>query len=323
MIASTLPVRNEAFVRQAMFAEALPEGRVRCHLCGFRCIIVPGHGGICGVRENRDGTLYTLVYGRAAADEIDPIEKKPLFHFLPGTTAFSVATVGCNFRCLHCQNYTIALFPRDHGGRLLGRALSPEEIVLLARRNGCRSVAYTYTEPTIFYEYAHRTAVLAAAAGLRNVFVTNGTITPEALQALAPALHAANIDLKSFSDRFYRRICGGARLRWVLDAITLHRRLGIWVEVTTLVTRFFPAHRMAEVPPTPLATLERAREIGLEAGLRYIYLGNLKPGEVAEDTVCPRCAVAVIRRRGHRVLANTLRAGGCPHCGQAIAGVWR
>ena len=154
----TAPAQNEAFVRRAMFAEALPEGRVRCHQCGFRCLIEPGHRGVCEVRENRGGSLYTLVYGRAVADEIDPIEKKPLFHFLPGTTAYSVATVGCNFRCLHCQNHAIALFPRDHGGRLLGRALAPEEIVLLARRTGCRSVAYTYTEPTIFYEYAHRTA---------------------------------------------------------------------------------------------------------------------------------------------------------------------
>ena len=347
-----LPVREDAFVRRAMFAEALPEGRVRCNLCGFRCVIAPGRRGVCGVRENREGTLYTLVYGRAAADEIDAIEKKPLYHFLPGTSAFSVATVGCNFRCRHCQNYAIALFPREHGGRLLGRALAPEEIVLLARRNGCRSVAYTYTEPVVFFEYAYHTARAAAAAGLRNVFVTNGTITPEALQALAPVLHAANIDLKSFSDRFYRRICGGARLRWVLDAIALHRRLGIWVEVTTLLipglndsdaelkaiagflagvdrsipwhlSRFFPAHRMAAPPPTPLATLERAREIGIEAGLHYIYLGNLRPGEGGEDTVCTGCAVAVIRRRGHHVLANTLRDGGCFHCGLAIAGVWR
>ena len=352
MIASTLPVQQEAFVRQAAFAEPLPGGRVRCHLCAFRCRIEPGRRGICGVRENRAGALHTLVYGRAVADEIDPIEKKPFHHFLPGSTAYSIATVGCNFRCLHCQNHAIALFPREHGGRLMGRALSPEEVVLLARRNGCGSVAYTYTEPTVFFEYAQRTAALAAAAGLRNVFVTNGTATPEALQALAPVLHGVNIDLKSFSDRFYRRICGGARLHWVLDAIGLHRRLGIWVEVTTLVipgrndseaelrdiarflvgvdrnipwhvSRFFPAHRMAEVPPTPLATLERAREVGFEEGLRHVYLGNLRPGETGEDTVCPGCSVAVIRRRGHHVLANTLRDGACPHCGHAIAGVWR
>lgn len=351
MTTLTMPAQSEAFVRRAMFAETLPEGRVRCNLCEFRCAIGPGRRGVCAVRENRDGALYTLVYGRAVADDIDPIEKKPFHHFLPGTTAFSLATVGCNFRCLHCQNHALALFSRQHNGRLMGRALSPEEIVLLARRNGCRSVAYTYTEPTVFFEYAHRTAALAAAAGLRNVFVTNGTITPEALQALAPVLHGANIDLKSFSDRFYRRICGGARLHWVLDAIKLHRRLGIWVEVTTLVipghndsdqelrdiarflaglsrdipwhvSRFFPAHRMAGAPPTPLAALQRAREIGLEEGLHYVYLGNLAPGEAGEDTVCPGCAVAVIRRRGYRVLSNAVREGQCPHCGQAIPGVW-
>jgi len=347
-----LPVAEGAFVRRALFAETLAEGRVRCNLCGFRCIIAPGRRGVCGVRENREGTLYSLVYGRAAVDEIDAIEKKPLYHFLPGTSAFSLATVGCNFRCRHCQNYAIALFPRDHGGRLLGRALAPEEIVLLARRNGCHSVAYTYTEPVVFFEYAYHTARVAAAAGLRNVFVTNGTITPEALETLAPMLHGANIDLKSFRDRFYRHVCGGARLHWVLEAIALHRRLGIWVEVTTLVipglndseaelrdiagflagvgrnipwhlSRFFPAHRMTDVPPTPLATLQRAREIGLEAGLHFVYLGNLAPGEGGEDTVCPGCAVTLIRRRGYRVVSNLLRDGTCPHCEQAIPGVWR
>ena len=351
-VQESIPVREETFPVRAMFAEALPDGRVRCHLCGFRCVIAPGRRGVCQVRVNRGGKLHTLVYGRAVADEIDPIEKKPLYHFLPGTTAFSLATVGCNFRCLHCQNYAIAFFPRAHGGRVLGRALAPEEIVLLARRNACQSVAYTYTEPTIFFEYAFATARVAAAAGLRNVFVTNGTITPEALRALAPMLHAANIDLKSFRESFYRRVCGGARLQWVLDSIALHRRLGIWVEVTTLVipglndsegelkdiagfvasagrsipwhlSRFFPAHRMTDVPPTPLATLQRAREIGREAGLHFVYLGNLAPGEDGEDTACPGCSMAVIRRRGHRLLACALRDGRCPHCGETIPGVWR
>ncbi len=220
-------------MNEARFYERQESKRVKCHLCFHECLIKDGRRGICGVRENRDGTLFSLVYGKSISEAVDPIEKKPLFHFLPGTQIFSIATVGCNFKCLHCQNYSISQAPEGHG-EIPGENLPPERIVFLAQQTGCQSIAYTYTEPTIFLEYAMDTAKLASLAGLKNVFVTNGYITPEALRAIKPYLDGANIDLKSFSDDFYRRVCG-ARLQPVLDSIRLYKELGIWIEVTTLV----------------------------------------------------------------------------------------
>ena len=220
-------------MREAMFYERLEGNLVKCNLCSHRCRIPESKRGVCGVRENRDGTLYSLVYGRAVAQAVDPIEKKPLFHFYPGSRIFSIATVGCNFRCLNCQNYDISQMPREYGS-IIGESLSPEEVVEKAKRYGCRSIAYTYTEPTVFFEYAYETAKLASKEGIKNVFVTNGYITEEALRELAPYLDAANIDLKGFSEEFYRKVCG-ASLEPVLESIKLHRELGIWVEVTTLI----------------------------------------------------------------------------------------
>jgi pyruvate formate lyase activating enzyme len=321
---------------------------VRCSLCAHHCLVKPGGVGICGVRRNDGGTLVSLVYGRAIAEHVDPIEKKPLFHFLPGSTSFSVATAGCNFRCRHCQNADISQLPRDEG-TIVGRDLPPEEIVRLARDAGCASISYTYTEPTIFFEYAYDTAVLASAAGLKNVFVSNGYITAEPLRAISPYLHAANIDLKSSSDDFYKRICG-ARLQPVLDALRLYRELGIWLEVTTLVipaendsdedlagcanfvakelgvdvpwhvSAFHPTYKLTNRPRTPSETLRRAVQIGRDAGLRYVYEGNL-PGE-GETTACPSCGRPVIDRLGFSVTGNRLENGRCPACGAAIAGVW-
>lgn len=213
-----------------MFYERLEGELVRCHLCSHRCRIAESKRGICGVRENRNGTLYTLVYGKAVATEVDPIEKKPLFHFYPSSRAYSIATVGCNFRCLNCQNYAISQMPKPQNP-IIGENLTPEEIVEAAKRHNCKSIAYTYTEPVIFFEYAYETAKLASKEGIKNVFVTGGYITEEALKEIAPYLDAVNIDLKSFSDDFYRKICG-ARLQPVLDAIRLHKELGIWIEIT-------------------------------------------------------------------------------------------
>ncbi|HEY6000308.1 MAG TPA: AmmeMemoRadiSam system radical SAM enzyme [bacterium] len=335
-------------MKEASFYAKADDWKVRCSLCAHHCLIKPGDVGICGVRRNEGGTLYSLVYGRAIAQHVDPIEKKPLFHFLPGTTSFSVATAGCNFRCRHCQNADISQLPRDRGA-ILGDELPPDEIVRQARAAGCASISYTYTEPTIFFEYAYDTAVLASAAGLKNVFVSNGYITAEPLRAIAPHLHAANIDLKSSRDAFYTSICG-ARLQPVLDALRLYRELGIWLEVTTLVipgendsdedlagcagfiakelgtdvpwhvSAFHPTYRLTERPRTPAAALRRAVDIGRAAGLRHVYEGNL-PGE-GETTACPGCARPVIERLGFRVTANRLRDGRCPHCGGAVAGVW-
>jgi len=335
-------------MKEAMFYEKMGDGAVRCHLCGHRCIIVDSKRGICGVRENREGTLYTLVYGRVVSRAVDPIEKKPLFHFLPGSSAYSIATVGCNFRCGNCQNWEISQLPKPQRP-ILGDDVSTEDIVESAGRMRCESIAYTYTEPVIFMEYAYDTAKLAVKNGIRNLFVTNGYITEVALKEMAPYLHAANIDLKSFSDEFYRKNCG-ARLEPVLEAIKLHKKLGIWIEITTLVipklndseeelteiaefirdvgveipwhvSRFYPAFQMVDSPPTPIETLRRARKIGLNVGLRYVYQGNV-PGE-GENTYCYSCGELVIERYGYRVAKNKIADSSCPKCGAEIDGVWR
>lgn len=341
-------VYHEHEMRKAMLWEPIGDGRVRCMLCAHRCLIADGKRGICMVRENRGGVLYTHVYGRIVSQAFDPIEKKPLFHFLPGAPALSIATVGCNFRCEFCQNYEISQYPREHDGAVLGEHVEPEEVVAQAKAAGAPIIAYTYTEPTVFFETAYDTARLAAREGIKNVFVSNGYLTREAAEEIAPVLHGINIDLKSFSDDFYRRHCG-ASLQPVLDTIERMVGLGVWVEVTTLVipgwndsgeelswlaeflrgvspdipwhiSRFIPAYRVFDRPPTPLSTLRRAREIGLAAGLKYVYLGNV-PGE-GEDTRCPSCGEPLIRRHGFYVLENRLVEGRCPSCGEAIPGVW-
>lgn len=333
--------------REAMFYERLAQGKARCHLCPHLCLIGPGKTGICGVRANREGILYTLVYGKSIDEHVDPIEKKPLFHFHPGSQSFSLATVGCNFRCRHCQNFSISQMPRDQG-RIIGHNLPPQEIVRMAKETGCQSISYTYTEPTIFFEYAYDTAKLAHKEGIANVFVTNGFITPEALRAIQPYLDAANVDLKSFSEEFYRRVCGG-RLGPVLDALKLYKELGIWLEVTTLiipgyndteeeirqiaqfvkglgeetpwhVTQFYPTYRLVDRPRTPIATLRKARQIGLDAGLRYVYQGNV-PGEQGENTYCYNCGEPLIERYGYLILANRIKNSQCYHCGVKIDGV--
>jgi len=335
-------------MKEAMLYERIGDGRVRCNLCPHRCLIAEGERGFCRVRVNEGGRLYTAVYGRIVSQSIDPIEKKPLFHFLPGTRAYSVATMGCNFTCLYCQNHTISQYPREHDGQILGDEVSPGGIVAAAVESGCETIAYTYTEPTIFFEYALDTARLARTEGLRNVFVSNGYMTPEAIEAIAPYLDGINIDLKGISNDFYHKITGGD-LRPVLHSIEQFFRAGVWVEVTTLlipglndspqalrwtaeairgvspvipwhISRFYPAYRMLDRPPTPVATLEEAQRIGEEAGLRYVYMGNV-PGQ-GEDTHCPSCGEVVVKRRGFLVRTNSLQEGHCPSCGAEINGVW-
>jgi len=335
-------------MKQAMFQEPKEGKKVLCGLCSHRCLIAPGHRGICAVRENRDGTLVSLVYDRIIARNIDPIEKKPLFHFLPGSLSYSVATPGCNFRCKHCQNADISQLPRDRGGMVPGEPASPAEIVEAAQRRHCASISYTYTEPTIFFELAYDTAKLARKAGLKNVFVTNGYITPEALREISPFLDAANIDLKGFSDDFYKKVCG-ARLQPVLDSIRLYKELGIWIEITTLVipghndsenelrqiaqfvrsvgvdvpwhvSRFHPTYQLMDQPVTPVKTLKLARQIGLDAGLRYVYEGNI-PGE-GEETLCWSCGKTLMKRYGFSVEENHVKDGKCGYCGAKMDGVW-
>ncbi|HEX9874604.1 MAG TPA: AmmeMemoRadiSam system radical SAM enzyme [Deferrimonas sp.] len=332
----------------AMFWERAEGGKVRCGLCRFRCLIAEGQRGVCGVRENHGGSLMTLVYGRSIASHVDPIEKKPLFHYHPGSLSYSVATVGCNFRCLHCQNYEISQWSQVPGP-IPGEDLPPAEIVRLALAAGCRTIAYTYTEPTVFYEYAYDTAILAREAGIGNVFVTNGYTTPEALGGIAPWLDAANVDLKGFSEKFYREVVG-ATLAGVLDTLKVYKRLGIWIEVTTLVipghnddvadlkgiagfivnelgaetpwhvSAFHPTYKLLDLPATPVATLHRARQIGLDAGLHYVYEGNI-PGSGGENTSCPACKKVVIERQGFRLKSCHLRQDLCQFCGCRVDGV--
>jgi pyruvate formate lyase activating enzyme len=334
-------------MKEALFYSKGTNQEVHCFLCFHRCTIQPGKTGICGVRENREGVLYTLVYGTAISEAVDPIEKKPLFHFYPASRSFSIATVGCNFKCLHCQNSSISQMPRDEH-RIAGDDLPPSTIVTLADKFGCRSISYTYTEPTVYFEYAYDTAQLAREAHLTNVFVTNGYTGSEALTAVAPYLDAANIDLKSFSETSYRTVCG-AQLQPVLDTIALYHKLGIWIEITTLIipdhndsddelraiarfikgideripwhiTAFHPTYRMTAQKRTPVSTLTRAREIGLGEGLRYVYQGNI-PGEEGENTFCYTCNTLLVRRLGFTVTENRIIDGSCPHCKAPIDGV--
>ena len=334
---------------EALLYEPLKDGGVQCRLCNHYCVIKDGRRGICNVRENQEGMLHTLVYDNVIACHVDPIEKKPLFHFYPGSLAYSLGTVGCNFRCRFCQNADIAQMATDHDGRIIGKSMTPEDIVMGAIQSGCKSIAYTYTEPTVFFELAHATATAAHNRGIKNIFVTNGYMSSEALDMIHPVLDAANVDLKAFSDDFYKTQCS-ARLTPVLETLKKMKALGVFVEVTTLiipglnddpaelkdlarfivtdlgddtpwhVSRFHPTYRLTDRPPTPVNTLLRARDIGMAAGLKYVYTGNI-PGQDGEDTLCYGCGETVIKRLGFTVMKNRIKNNGCPACGALIHGV--
>ena len=335
-------------IKEALLWEKLDHDKVHCHLCAHECRIAEAKSGVCGVRQNRRGTLHTLVYGDVIAANVDPIEKKPLYHFLPGSLAYSIATIGCNFKCAFCQNWQISQAAPEAGDLRSGRETPPAKVVEQAKKNGCRSIAYTYTEPTIFFEYALDVSRLATEAGLYNVFVTNGYMTRLALETIRPTLHAANVDLKSFRDDFYRKNCK-ARLQPVLDTIAAMKALGVWVEVTTLVipgendadeelkniaefiagvdrmipwhlSAFHPDYEFGDRQATPLETLRRAKDLGQQAGLNYIYLGNVLEGG---DTFCHSCRRQVIKRHYMGLDGSRLKDGRCPYCGAAVAGVWK
>jgi pyruvate formate lyase activating enzyme len=339
-----------AMIHEAILWEHLApdDPRVRCNLCSHRCVILPGRQGACCVRENRDGVLYTLVYERTISQNVDPIEKKPLFHFQPGSRSFSIATAGCNFRCVFCQNWEISQLPRE-GGQIPGSLATPKQIAQAAVRTGCQSISYTYTEPTIFAEYALDTAREALALGLKNVFVSNGYMTPELLDLMAGLIHGINVDLKAGRGEFYHKLSGAA-LDPVLRNLKLIQQHGIWQEITTLVipglndsdeelrwiarylfdelgpdapwhiSRFYPQYKMTDTPPTPVATLERAWHIGRDVGLRYVYVGNV-PGHDTESTRCPGCGTIAIERYGYHTRVQALRGGKCTKCGTAVVGV--
>ncbi|MCK4389114.1 MAG: AmmeMemoRadiSam system radical SAM enzyme [Desulfobacterales bacterium] len=334
---------------EAYLYERLEDKKVRCNLCNHRCLIKEGKRGICSVRENQDGSLKTLVYGRLIARHVDPIEKKPVYHILPGSLSYSIATVGCNFKCRFCQNADIAQFPAEHKGSIVGDLYSPEDVVSAAERAHCRSIAYTYTEPTVFFEFAYDTARLAHEKGILNIFVTNGYMTSEAVHMIQPYLDAANVDLKAFNDDFYKEQCS-ARRNHVMETLKVMKSLGIFVEVTTLlipglnddkgelqelasfiarslgpetpwhISRFHPTYKLTDRPPTPAKSIQQARRIGLEAGLRYVYSGNL-PGDEGENTICSNCDQLLIERWGYHIARNVITDGKCPECGATIDGI--
>ncbi len=332
--------------REAMFYTGLKNGAVRCDLCAHHCVIEDQDYGFCTVRQNISGTLYSHVFGETIARNIDPIEKKPLYHFLPGTAAFSIGTPGCNFKCGFCQNWQISQAGQKSAG--LGSKLLPDEVVQEAVNNNCASIAYTYTEPTIFFEYAYETAKLAREEGIKNVFVTNGYITPKALDVVAPYLDAANVDLKAWDNEYYKMHCQ-ARLKPVLTTIRHLKELSIWQELTTLIipgendtneqlngiaefiagisvdipwhiSAFHPTYEFKDRISTPVQTLQKAEKIGKTHGLRYVYQGNV-PAE--NNTNCPGCQEPVVTRSYMGVRRINITDNKCPSCNARIAGIWQ
>ncbi|PIN86336.1 AmmeMemoRadiSam system radical SAM enzyme [Candidatus Woesearchaeota archaeon CG10_big_fil_rev_8_21_14_0_10_44_13] len=321
---------------------------VQCRLCPHNCVIAEGKRGICRVRENREGKLYAMSYGKAVSLNVDPIEKKPLFHFMPGTESLSFGTAGCNMRCGHCQNWEISQakpedFPTPE--------TRPADIIKRAKQKGCKSISYTYTEPTIFYEYVYDTAMLARDEGIKNIMVSNGYIEKKPLLELYPLIEAANIDLKGFNEEFYAKQCG-AKLKPVLEALKMIKKTGTWLEITNLIiptknddmeeiremcdwiagnlgkdvplhfSRFFPMYKNLDLPPTPVETIVKAKDVAVRAGLHYVYIGNVVT-EKDENTYCPKCKKLLVGRSGFGVVSNNIRDGKCIYCREKIAGVWK
>ncbi|UCG30301.1 MAG: AmmeMemoRadiSam system radical SAM enzyme [candidate division WOR-3 bacterium] len=334
--------------KKALYYKRLSNRRVQCTLCPRACIVSDGERGFCRVRENRGGEYYTLVHSNPCAVHIDPIEKKPLFHFRPGTAALSIATAGCNFTCKNCQNYDISQARPDDTVNI---RLSPGDVVDLALKYETPTIAYTYTEPTVFYEYMLETSKIAHRKGVLNIYHSNGYISQEALAVLAQHLDGANVDLKGFSDSFYREVTGGT-LKPVLESLKILKKCGVWVEITNLViptkndsdnmieelcqwvkselgretpvhfSRFYPQYKMQNLPPTPVETLKKAAEIAYSSGLDYVYIGNV-PGIAEENTNCPKCGKVLVGRTGYHVHSYELDSGCCRYCRTEIAGRWK
>ncbi|MBN1973210.1 MAG: AmmeMemoRadiSam system radical SAM enzyme [Sedimentisphaerales bacterium] len=340
---------SKEILKKAVLWEPLNEDKkIRCSLCSWRCTINDGKSGKCFVRKNTGGTLYSLNYYKVISANPDPIEKKPLFHFLPGSKSFSIAAMGCNFRCEFCQNWQISQAAAE-GGEIDGQAISPEVIIAAAKRDNCKSIAYTYTEPTVFMELCNDCGRLAKEHGLANVFVSNGFMTTEAIDFASEWLDGINIDIKAFSENFYKKLCK-ARLQPVLDTVSyIAKNTNIWMEITTLlipgendseeelkkladflvnsagadvpwhISRFYPQYKYLDSAPTPAESLERALNIGQAAGLHYVYVGNV-PGSKSENTFCWKCNRLLIERAGYRIIANNIKDSKCPNCMTEIAG---
>ena len=334
------------FSKESPYALTTPKG-VKCQICPNNCILKEGFDSICRTHVVKEGKLYTIAYGNPCSVHTDPVEKKPLFHFLPASSSFSIATAGCNFACLNCQNWEISQQSPNDTRNL---DMFPEKVVEEALKSGCKSIAYTYSEPIAYYEYAFDTARLARARGIRNLFISNGYINEKPLRDIAKYLDAANINLKSFSEETYARLNGGS-LQPILNTLKILKAEGVWLEITNLIipgwtddmnmiremcewltsngfadnplhfSRFHPLHKLTSLPFTPLDTLEMAHKIAMKSGIRYVYIGNV-PGTPAESTYCPACKKTAIERRGFAILANNMRDGKCRFCNTKIAGVW-
>ena len=332
--------------REAIYYIETPKG-IKCKLCPQACEIKPGETGDCRTRVVKDNKLYTIAYGNPCAIHVDPIEKKPLNHFYPGSAAFSIATAGCNLACLNCQNWNISqISPKESSNY----DLMPERVVQESKRQGCSSIAYTYSDPVAYYEYTYDTAVLAKQEGIKNVFISAGYINEKPLLDICPYIDAANIDLKSFSDEVYEMLNAGT-LQPVLDTLLTMKENGVWLEITNLVvpewtddmdmikkmcgwltghgfentplhfSRFQPLYKLTHLPPTPVNTLTQARKIALSEGMRYVYIGNV-PGSDAENTYCHHCGKIAVERKGYSIVTNAISGNKCLHCGGNIPGIW-
>ena len=334
------------WTKEAMFYTQTPKG-IRCRICPNECDISEGESGDCRNRINKGGKLYSIAYGNPCAVHIDPIEKKPLLHFLPGSKAFSIATAGCNLACLNCQNWTIS---QKSPEETKNYDLLPDKLIESCIENNCKSIAYTYSEPITFYEYTHDSSILARQAGIKNVMVTAGYINREPLLKLCQVIDAANVDLKSFSDEIYLKLNAGT-LQPVLDTLLTMKKEGVWLEITNLVvpswtddmdmirrmcgwllnngfeknplhfSRFYPSYKLIKLPPTPVNILKNARQVAMEEGLKNVYIGNV-PGLGAENTICPKCKKLLIERRGYRIINNKIEKGKCSFCGEPVEGIW-
>ncbi len=338
---------NNSNFKLALFYEKLPNSAVNCHLCPHNCIVAEGHAGYCKVRININGELFSTTYGNPCSLSVDPIEKKPLYHFFPGTEIFSLATAGCNFRCLNCQNYSIS---QTTPNEIRQYDLSPEAVVEQAKIHHQKSIAFTYTEPTVFYEYMLDTAKIAHIEGIKTVIVSNGYINPEPLNELCNYIDAANIDLKSMENNVYRKLTGGS-LEPVLETILTLKEKNVWLEITHLlipeytdnlkdfdklclwmvnnglietplhISRFFPNYKLFNIPATPMEVLLQAEKIANNCGIKYVYLGNVSRLD-SENTYCPNCGELLIERKGYRIIRNNILENNCPKCTQKIAGIW-